>query len=968
MARPQYRNKKESSRKKTVSPKATGGKPSFEFGDAVLDASRFLSNGSSNNSSRGRGGKEDDEENSGFQFEDEELDSDDALGSDDDLDDYMSKSSKRNTEDDEKLDEYGENEDGWDNVDEGELLTLSEIWDRDDKELNSAKKSSTKAKDHDLVFNDEEDEEDEGEEENSESESDDDDDDDDDDDNDDDDPFDEMNISEDDQNDIQLDSVMKNLKKNLPKDSSDKLRKQLINDNSAENEYSLPNQGDALTFDDMLEDIENLDGEENGGFNNDLIHDIAKHLKQLKELKEAALDEEEQYELNTNENSAFAIPLPINIQKRHDRRAAYEIQKEQVNRWREVIAHNREKKVLKFIPEKIKLDKTAAFKADSNIAVNDFEAKLDSIIDQSNTESKKTEDLFENIETAKLSKAEMLKRTNELRLMRELMYRGMKDSKRLKKIKSKAYRKQMRKEKLKENLLISQANRQEGIEDDDEEDVENDAVYKRARERMTLKHKNTSQWARQMIKSGMSKDKSTRDEMEEMLKQSEHLKLKQLGKKNADDSSEDERNLSDLEKDVDNMDEVDDEKLSKIGKGVLAMDFMKNAEERDRLVKLKEIDFLKKMNSDNSQNYGFQDDQSASGVNITMNSGRRVYTPSARVAAEEALKADQKLMEELDEDDSRSLQNRLSVKERNGVKIVENSEKRTYSDDDNVASGESANNDEENPWLVDHSENDDDSEDDNKSKSSTKLKIIDSSSSKLVKAGARIAKKLSKRKDLLKKERDDDDDTGHDFVGIENKETLQIVDPKKLADNNKAAKSDDEFEDDVDEDDDDNVRIFKQADLIKQAFAGDDVLVEEFEQEKREVEEEEGDKEVNLVVPGWGSWAGTEAGADDGWGVPRNNKKRKIVKTIQGVVSKDKRLDKGKANVIINEKVNKKNTKYQTDKIPYPYKTWEEYERSLRVPLGKEWTTTQTHHKMITPKVITKFGSVIDPLKAPFSE
>ncbi|KAG0676025.1 hypothetical protein C6P42_001431 [Pichia californica] len=771
-----------------------------------------------------------------------------------------------------------------------------------------------------------------------------------------------MNISDDEEN---LNSVMKSLKKKIPKDKSTN-SKILINDNTNENEFSLPNQGDSLTFDDMLGDFENNDDNDNDGGNtehDELILDIAKNSKKLKEINNLDLDDDEKFKLKNSNEGTFAIPLPINIQKRHDRRAAYDIQKDQVNRWRDIIAQNRDKKTLNFTPNKIELDKNSAFKTDENdININDFESKLNNIIDESNLESKKTEDLFENIETAKLSKSEMIKRTNELRLMRELMYRGMKDSKRLKKIKSKAYRRQMRKEKLKENMLISQANRLEGIESDNGEDEENDALYQRAKERMTLKHKNTSQWAKQMIKSGMSKDKSTRDEMEEMLRQNEKLRNKQLGKGN-NESSEDERELSDLENDVENMKDIDNEKLSKIGKGVLAMDFMKNAEERDRLAKLKDIENLKKFQNGEDDSYNNEDDDENSGVNININSGRRVYTPSALVAAEESRKIDEQMLEDMDEEDSRLLQNRLSVKEREQTKTIEtNIPKRKH----RLDAGDDSDEEEVNPWLVDQDNDDEnnDSDDEDRTKSSSKIKVIDASSSRLDKSSAKIAKKLSKRKAILKKEKGENDDDDSTFTKIENKETLQIIDPKKSK-STVASKSDDEYESDGNGEDD--IRMFKQSDLIKQAFAGDDVLVEEFEQEKHEIEEDEGDKQVDVTVPGWGSWAGTQDGTDDGWGMPKS-KKRKIVKTIQGVVSKDKRMDKGKNNVIINEKVNKKNVKYQADKVPYPYKTWEEYERSLRVPLGREWTTTQTHSKMIVPSVITKFGSVIDPLKAPFSE
>ncbi|ONH76320.1 hypothetical protein BOH78_1295 [Pichia kudriavzevii] len=816
------------------------------FKDAILDASKFLNSRSSNVDNDGEGDE--------VPFDDEELDSDNALGSDDDLDDYMSKTKGDVSE---RLNEFGEDEDGWESVDEGELMTLSEIWDRDDSELK----------------------------------------------------------------------------------------------------FSLPNLGDSLSLDDMLG---NLDDEEQDNENEELIRDIAKHNKQLKELDNVELDEDEQNKLHNDENSAFAIPLPVNIQKRHERRAAYEIQKEQVNRWRDIIAQNRDKEVLSFVPEKPQLDKNSAFKTDNDIAVNDFESKLDSIIDQSNLESKKTEDLFENIETAKLSKAEMLKRTNELRLMRELMYRGMKDSKRLKKIKSKAYRRQLRKEKMKEKMLISQVNRQE--DGSDLEEDKEDSNYHRAKERMTLKHKNTSQWAKQMIKSGMSKDKSTRDEIEEMMRQSEKLKQKQLGKKDGE-SSDDERDLSDLENDVDNVENLDNEKLSKIGKGVLAMDFMKNAEERERLVKLKEIDNLKRLRD--AEDYEDIQNGEVDGVNVSMNTGRRMYTPAALVASAENRKLNEELMKELDEEDSRLLQNRLKKdkEERYKPTVIE---KRGTRDNEGTGIRSESVEDDSNPWLAEgDSENSADEED--RGRVSSKIKVVDASSSRLDKSEAKISKKLLKKNTGKKKESTDG------LVSIENKETLFIVDPKKKAvkqDQKRASldekpiRSDDEYESDGDDVDDN--RMFKQSDLIKEAFAGDDVLIEEFEQEKREVEEEEGDKQVELTTPGWGSWAG-QGDEDDGWGVPKT-KKRKIVKTIQGVVTKDKRLDKGKKNVIINERIIKKTTKYQADKVPYPFKTWEEYERSLRTPMGKEWSTTKTHQKLITPSVITKFGSVIDPLKAPFHE
>nr|6ZQB_UN Chain UN, U3 small nucleolar RNA-associated protein 14,U3 small nucleolar RNA-associated protein 14 [Saccharomyces cerevisiae S288C] len=70
-------------------------------------------------------------------------------------------------------------------------------------------------------------------------------------------------------------------------------------------------------------------------------------------------------------------------------------------------------------------------------------------------------------------------------------------------------------------------------------------------------------------------------------------------------------------------------------------------------------------------------------------------------------------------------------------------------------------------------------------------------------------------------------------------------------------------------------------------------------------------------------------------------------------------------NVIINEKVNKKNLKYQSSAVPFPFENREQYERSLRMPIGQEWTSRASHQELIKPRIMTKPGQVIDPLKAP---
>lgn len=95
---------------------------------------------------------------------------------------------------------------------------------------------------------------------------------------------------------------------------------------------------------------------------------------------------------------------------------------------------------------------------------------------------------------------------------------------------------------------------------------------------------------------------------------------------------------------------------------------------------------------------------------------------------------------------------------------------------------------------------------------------------------------------------------------------------------------------------------FSQRELVAQAFANDNV-VEEFEAEKRLTIEEDAPKEVDLTLPGWGSWGGK--------GI---KKKKNIIvkKPLAGEgVEASKRQDAKLKHVIINEK--------RIKKVSFPY-------------------------------------------------
>ncbi|KAG7192070.1 uncharacterized protein KQ657_002430 [Scheffersomyces spartinae] len=844
--------------------------------DGIMDARRLLNKGKS----------EPDDFEEGQGLEDEEIDSDEAFGSDDDFDVLNSKFSqtirdrakrqkqraKRRAKGEDVSELEASGDEGYASVDESKFVSLSEAWAMDDVDLAKLKKANGE-----VVLDDEW--ESESEQDGDSDEEDGDEEDEEDDNDDDSDVF--EGLSDGDE-EVDLLSTISHLKSQL-KDPK-KERKKLVTERIEENEFSVPTGGAKLSLNSMLSAVDSS---------------VA---------QDAILIDEHDDEDGGDKSKALAVPLPKRIQQRHDRKAAYEITKEEITKWEDTIQANRQAEVLKFpLNPTVRHNDTATTFRSQATPTTELEKKVHSVLEQSALVDERKEATFEELAVAKMSAEEIKKRTNELRLMRELMFRDEARARRIKKIKSKQYRKIKKKERLRNQELVEGSDIESDVEDHD---------MKRAQERMTLKHKTQSKWAQSMIKSGLSKDADNRSELEEMLRQGERLRAKQLGYEDGDQSDD---VVLDVEREYNN-DENDEEFKSKLGKGVLAMDFMRNAQEQQKQENLRELELLRKLENGGDME---EFEGSVNSVSMTKNQGRRVYTPSASSQKQAMEDLNSQTRASVEEDEAKSLENKLKVKEK--TKFVINKEA-TVSEvtpenltcADLTPSGV-------NPWLKDSA--------DVPSQKSNKITTVDKTSSKLAKAAAKISKKR-------KLSHEDDADAVVDM-----NQTLRVVDIH-------GPDSDSEAEGDGD------VRVFKQQDLIKQAFAGDDV-VNEFEREKQQVIEDEDDKEEDLTLPGWGDWAG-------GLNKNKKNKRRKIIKKIDGVVQKDKRKDKNLKNVIINEKVNKKNLKYQSSAVPFPYESREQYERALRMPVGQEWTSRETHQKLTMPRVITKQGTVIDPLKAPF--
>ncbi|XP_038195276.1 U3 small nucleolar RNA-associated protein 14 homolog B-like [Arvicola amphibius] len=141
--------------------------------------------------------------------------------------------------------------------------------------------------------------------------------------------------------------------------------------------------------------------------------------------------------------------------------------------------------------------------------------------------------------------------------------------------------------------------------------------------------------------------------------------------------------------------------------------------------------------------------------------------------------------------------------------------------------------------------------------------------------------------------------------------------------------------------------------IIKEAFAGDDVIGE-FLKEKREAVEANKPKDLDLTLPGWGEWVGM--------GLKPSAKKRRrfLIKAPESSSRKDKNLP----NVILNEKRNILAAAHQVHAIPHPFTHHQQFERTIQNPIGYTWNTQRAFQKLTVPKVGTKLGHIIKPLKA----
>ncbi|KAK3707937.1 hypothetical protein LTR37_011789 [Vermiconidia calcicola] len=667
--------------------------------------------------------------------------------------------------------------------------------------------------------------------------------------------------------------------------------------------------------------------------------------------------------------TTLTAPLPKRQQDRLNREVASAKAKEQLDRWRDTVVQNRRAEFLSFPlkdPERQEPVGKEKFVTDGKPR-NELEENVRRIMVESGMVSDKpggeddVEDAImksEELATNKLPVEEVMRRRAELRRTRDLLFREERKAKRIAKIKSKSYRRVHRRERLR------QAELEKGMVSDNEDQKEV-ADRKRAEARMGTKHKE-SKWAKSLRDTNRTVwDEGARESVNEEARRREELR-RRVGGSDVDEGS----GVS--SDDGDDVSEVDGEEgkgvlkqLNRLsskatsngadagreGKGLQGMKFMRAADERRRAQNDEDVERLRK---ELAIEDGDEVESDEGGEIEHQGLGRAIFGPKGKEKKEKAKKAKRAEMEEGEESEGEDEEVEV-VTEKPATNGKSSSASKFA-----MASGPLADGMRSDRRSVEHKHAESSewlpAQMPSKHKKSREEKVDGSA---LVSAGgsgdAEKANGQPRGKTKSTKESAQKEVAAAADTQAGNTDGWTLVKHK----DNDYDQSDPDHEDPV------LTPAEQKSSYHRRAFAGDDVQTH-FAAEKDLLAASEEEKEADSsYLPGWGSWTGTGLSRS----MRRANQKTKhnplFKSKTPGGTKQQERQDAKLPNVIVSEKQARKGKGYMAPILPHGFETREQYERSLRVPVGPEWTTKEVFQRGTRPRVVVRPGTVVEAMERP---
>lgn len=672
----------------------------------------------------------------------------------------------------------------------------------------------------------------------------------------------------------------------------------------------------------------------------------------------------------SSKTTTTPAPLDKKIASRVERKIAYKARSKDISRWVDIIQQNRQAESLDFKPKE-RLEMSRDVLVEKFQAKTSFEKEIEEALQEAGQQDEEAvlkieeEALQDDLGANRLTMEEYKKRRGQLAQIRALMFYHERKRHHMKKIKSKKYRKIRKKQRdrLKESAIES------AMEEDQDlaKELKEKEEVARIQERMTLAHKNTSKWAKRILKRGKNVDLDTRRALSAQVKRGDDLRRKIMGSEDEDsDENTDDENLIDSARKV--LQETEDDSDPTHGKtGLFKLSFMRKGVQKQREQAREEArKLLMELEGNEIDDY----DDMVEGEASEKNSVERDENELSAKEMSRVLEKGELVASSLE------FGNSNAIATSNGIEIdLQTSEKPSSNRqviDPSVAinSGNS-----ECVTLMEFDKVESNTTD-NSTISSKRHEKINSNNKGTNSASVAATKQvvvenggeanpwmktnskkststISAKKVLGKSVIDVAGAT--DILGV-NKEHGE---PAKLESKTQEAafsgKSDEK-----------KITSLTQEELVRRAFVGQNAseIEEEFKKEKEALVVEndptrkvEKNNNVSDEVVGWGSWTGQGALA------PKPQKLPKKLRAPKKKEEKRRRPDDYKPDVIINQKRLKKTANnFMLADVPHPYASRAEYEHAMLGGVGKEWNVSSSFKSMTRPQILTRSGKIIQPI------
>ncbi|XP_011186685.2 U3 small nucleolar RNA-associated protein 14 homolog C [Zeugodacus cucurbitae] len=733
------------------------------------------------------------------------------------------------------------------------------------------------------------------------------------------------------------------------------------------------------------------------------LHDIVKVLQTTKR----HLDAGKQLKIVQSSKKLLDKPLEKPQADRVKRGLGYDKTKKNLERWDAVVSQNRnaETQVFPLRSETIYVDTSMyrkplerSLKSELALELEAEQARLKAAKRELAGETEDVEELAkkeEELLKKKLTRDELIERRKELKYLKIRESQKSLKARKQNKIKSKKYHKLLKKQKMQDQIkqfeILQKTNPEAALE------KLNELEKNRVLERASLRHKNTGTWAKN-LQIRAKYDKDVRKDLSEQLQISRQLTQK---KTDSDDENDDDTATKTaqigMEKELNESDpfnpwtrigsiQKDDE--ANEGEGENWRKYWLDRNENEKMLdEYKKLLVEEQMSDDDEQEIKETVETVEKDEKLT-----EVDGSSKKAAKQKAKKVSQlnknvkKAMKNtavLDKEIESSLSGEWLVEQTDSSKSENASNAK---DDTNIDD------------IFDKQEDKIKLRMNKKLKELTKkAKLLKKSQTKGVKQKKRAKKdELKNLKDLsFKKEVKRpiiDEELGIEEINkskvdrnlekvkdvecVENTQSVAIeppskeikpsaiIDPNKLADvklkqhmnnfiglNESIGAADDDV--DMSGDEDNDKAFLDQQMTISQAFEDDDIIAD-FTRDKAK-DSEIKDAEVDLFMPGWGSWAGSGISAEK---QAAKKNKRLVLK----LAKKEKRRDDNKGGLYINETASKQLRSHLVSEVPFPFTSVADYEGSIRATIGRNCVPETAFRMLTRPAVITHKGQVIEPM------